>query len=39
MIKILQAKDKDNHNPIYLASKTGSSTIVALLKKIESKYC
>jgi len=34
MNKILSAKDKDSHNPIYLASKTGSSTIVALLKKL-----
>ena len=34
MCKILQAKDKDSHTPIYLASKTGSASIVSLLKKI-----
>jgi hypothetical protein len=36
--KILLAKDKDSHNPIFLASKIGSPTIVALLKKLEAKY-
>lgn len=39
MSRILQAKDKDNHTPLYLASKTGSAAIVALLKKVEQKYC
>lgn len=33
MKKILQAKDKNGYNPIYLASKTGSAAIVALLKR------
>ncbi len=34
MNSILKAKDKDSHTPIYLASKTGSASIVALLKKL-----
>ncbi len=34
MEKILEARDKDGHNAIYLASKTGSSAIVSLLKKL-----
>ena len=33
MNKILQAKDKNGHTPMYLASKTGSAAIVALLKR------
>jgi hypothetical protein len=36
--RILSAKDKDSHNAIYLASKTGSASIVALLKKLDAKY-
>lgn len=35
MNKILQAKDKNGHTPMYLASKTGSSAIVALLKRLQ----
>ncbi len=34
MEKILEARDKDGHNAIYLASKTGSAAIVSLLKKL-----
>lgn len=34
MSKILQSKDKNGHNPMYLASKTGSAAIVALLKRL-----
>ena len=33
MNKISQAKDKNGHTPMYLASKTGSAAIVALLKR------
>lgn len=34
MQSVLLAKDKNSHNPIYLASKTGSAAIVALLKRL-----
>jgi len=34
MQRILTSKDKDGHNPMYLASKTGSAAIVAFLKKL-----
>ena len=35
MNKILQAKDKNGHTSMYLASKTGSTAIVALLKRLQ----
>lgn len=34
MQRILQSKDKNSHNPMYLASKTGSAAVVALLKRL-----